>query len=469
MKIAFVNLPHRDAVVRRYMCTFHTPMFFLPPYELIQLATCMREWHGAAVEVHDAIAHSSSLAETLQALERFVPDMLVTLLGLETINADMDTLRAVRLARPGIRLIAFGHYATVFHRELLEQGVLDAVLLNEPEEPLSAYLQHLTGDKAMAAPSIPGLAVRVEGTTTVTHEQRTTDLDRFPLPDFCLIRAGLYHEMLLPGPCGVIQSSRGCPFPCTFCVTSHGRRIVYKSVVRVLDEMAGLVKVGMRHIRFVDDTFTVNRKRVLELCTGACERNIGVTWSCLARLDTLDLELLGAMKAAGCTRIFVGVESYSQPVLDSLGKDLDPARTNDIIRMIKKAGLEAVGFVMVGAPSESDEDYTRTRTGLLASGLDLVIISMVTPYPGTPLFNRSRDVIDFSLVPYRSRFKDPAIHERALAREQDLYRAFYLRPSQIWRVGKIALRFPLRSARLALSLLRFMFMPKRAKDRQDFI
>lgn len=157
---------------------------------------------------------------------------------------------------------------------------------------------------------------------------------------------------------------------------------------------------GARCIRFMDDTFTSNRGRVIEICKLLIEKNVNVVWSCLARTDTVDDELLAWMHRAGCRRILVGIESYSVSVLKRLNKRIHPSTINPQLQRIHDAGIQIVGHFLVGAPFETEEDFAETLRGALASPIDLIIVNILTPYAGTPYFDDVRELINFNLLPY---------------------------------------------------------------------
>jgi radical SAM superfamily enzyme YgiQ (UPF0313 family) len=199
---------------------------------------------------------------------------------------------------------------------------------------------------------------------------------------------------------------------------------------------------------------------VIAICEGIVNEGLSVTWSCLSRMDTLDVEMLAWMKKAGCVRIAVGVESYSRKVLEYLGKTGDPATFNARLQLIRDAGIECAGIFMVGAPIETEADFQETVQGLLHSPIDLIGVNVITPYAGTPFFERVKDDLVFSLIPYECRFKDAALVANALRRERRLYRTFYLRPVIMLRQFRSVLRFPSQSLRLAAMLVWYGFIKR---------
>ncbi len=468
MKTLFLNLPHKDRIVRRYICSYNSPAHLFPPYELLQLASCVRAWTGAEVSFIDAIAQGKNETGLSVYIRRTKPDVVISMAGLESIAADLSCIDRLKSDNPQASFVVFGHYPTIFSAEILEKSRLDVILRGEPEEGLSAYLSARKNKQDITV--IPAIALRgANGNIIVNEPKRITDLDNMPFCDYSLVRAKDYSEMLLGGPLGVIQSARGCPFLCNYCVTSYGRRLISKSAERVIQELRHLVAQGLRVVRFIDDTFTVDKKRVEKICEGISREKLKLRWSCLSRVDTLDKQMLSVMKRAGCVRVYVGVESYSQPVLDYLGKGYDSGRINEALELVRGAGLESVGFVIIGTPVEGAADFSQTLEGLLRSPLDLVIATKFTPYPGTPMFEKLKNKVKFNLIPYECRLIERAKDLQAIGLERRLYRRFYFRPAQMARLARIVFRSPFLAVRVFVSFMAFILRPHNEKEHPDFL
>ncbi len=448
------------------MCTYRSPYFCFPPHDLLQVAACIRAWTGARVVFLDAIAEDMDEPAVAAFLQAHQPACMVALLGVESVATDLACASALKRAVADMDVIVFGYYATQYPEEILKQSAVDAVLRGDPEVSCCTYLEALAqGDEREA---IPGLACRdADGHMIINAPAYLDTLDTLPLPDYGMVTMRHYNEMLLGGPFAALQTSRGCPFTCSYCTSPQDRRLIMRMPERVVDELEGLARHGAQVVRFLDDTFTYDPKRVILICREIIRRGIRVAWSCLSRVDTLDDEALQWMKRAGCVRVLVGVESYSPRVLKALGKRMDAAVINERLHMVRAAGIEVAAFIIVGGPYESEEDFELTRQGLLDSPLDLIIVDVIALYGGAALVQRYQHEIEFQLVPYISRWRDPTINAVALERERVLYRHFYLRPRQIWRRLWTAIRFPARSFRLLVLFLKFMITPYRRGDRHD--
>ncbi len=453
-RVACVNLPNRWTLVRRFMCTYYSAAFKLAPYELLQLAVCARDWGGAEVHFLDAIAEECGEAGFHEFVAKHRIDIVVALIGVETVSADLACLDRLKSRFPHVTTVVFGYYPTEYSEEVLRKTTVDIILRNEPERSFADYLKARQDSAPLA--TLDGLASRdAHGAIFVNDYKRIMDLDALPLPDYGMCDVRRYEEWLLGGPCGTILSARGCPFSCTYCTSTYGKRLILKSPEAVVAEVKAMLEQGIRVVRFLDDTFTTDKKRVIAICQAMVKEGAVVPWSCLARIDTLDAAMLDWMKRAGCVRVAVGVESYAKNVLAYLGKQLDPTEFNGRLRLIREAGMECAGTFIVGAPVETEADFEATVRGVLESPLDLIGVNVLAPYGGTPFFERMREELEFNLIPYTCQFKDAALVERGRKRERQLYRRFYLRPQIVWRQLGAVLRFPRQSLRLLLMLFRF--------------
>jgi radical SAM superfamily enzyme YgiQ (UPF0313 family) len=240
------------------------------------------------------------------------------------------------------------------------------------------------------------------------------------------------------------MTARGCPHRCTFCVRTYGRELVLRSATSVADEVASLGRMGIRHVRFMDDTFTARRDRTVEICD-RLEGEKGLTWTALTRLDGLDPELLTSMRRAGCRRLYVGVESGSQRILDLYRKNLTVEAIRETVPRIQAAGIEVSAFFIVGAPGETESDVEASLQLALELEPDYVIVTRLQYWPGTDLHAEHRQRLSFSLVPTHCEPLPAAgipSYADFLRWERMFYRRFYLRPSYMRRRATTLVRSP---------------------------
>ena len=275
------------------------------------------------------------------------------------------------------------------------------------------------------------------------------ELDQLPepawdlIPDFPLrFQPNVFNYRATP--VASVITSRGCPFSCTFCDRStSGRRGRFHSVDYVAAMCGRLERLGVRHILFYDDLFTVKRSRVVELCERFLAEGFRFTWSCNSHPNLLDAPTLALMRRAGCWQIAYGIESGSQRVLDVVKHEVRLPRLLETLRLTRDAGIRVKGLLMMAHPTEGEDSLEETTRFLRSAPIDLVQITKFTPYPGTPSYATIRDHGTFNEDWERMNAMNwvfvptgltPTVLERWFRRA---YRAFYSRPDVIWGLAKM--------------------------------
>lgn len=214
------------------------------------------------------------------------------------------------------------------------------------------------------------------------------------------------------------MATRGCPFSCTYCAHMFGRRVRKRSVENVLEEIYLLKKkYGTVQISFKDDTFTVDKKWVTELCHGLIETNLDINWDCTTRVDTIDEDLIKLMKKSGCNDIRIGIETGSQRILNETKKGITFEQVRSITKMLNKNRMMWTGYFMYGLPSETVEDIRSTYIFMEELNPNYAGLGLYNPFPKTELFDQGvelkllQDDVDidyfFETNPKDYYFKEP--------------------------------------------------------------
>jgi radical SAM superfamily enzyme YgiQ (UPF0313 family) len=385
--------------------------------------------------------------------------------GFRSFGNDVGFLGRLKRDLPEAKVVCFGYLAGLYPREILEREGLDGVIAGEPELAFSAVYDRLMARQGLEG--IPGVTFR-SGTDICQNPApvRIRDLDTLPFPDHSLAKPGLYSESFLGRPIAATATARGCPFQCTFCVRMYGQEVIYRSAQNVIAEVQTLRNQhGIPNIRFMDDTFTLNRERTLEICQGIRESTPDLRWTCLSRIDALDGELLYAMTSSGCRRLYLGIESGSQRILDAMRKHLSVETIRQKMKLIKASGPEVSGFLIAGFPGETDEDHQATVRLIREIGLDYIIATKAQCWPGTHLFESSGRQ-DFD--PWNPHSEGaPKTDAVGFERERDLYRRFYLRLGYALKTARKLFTSPDDLLRGALHLVRYAVKARGGDD--DFI
>jgi len=468
MRVLLINLPAGTRLMRRYVASYYAPNFLVPPLELMGLGAVARQRDGVDVRLDDCVADSADIDAAVERAVSFRPDLVVTMAGFEVCGDDLRALGQLRAALPRAIVLAFGYLPSQMPEPVLHSGACDGVLVGEPELTFGELLDGIAaGGTIETLAGLPGLVCRVgDEVVRGPARDRIDDLDQLPWPDHSLIRPDAYRESFMPRPIGAIMSARGCPYPCTFCVRTYGRTLRCRSAESIGAEVEALREIGVRHVRFMDDTFAVDRHRTVEICDRIAS-GPQLTWTALTRLQNLDDELLARMRAAGCLRLYVGVESGSQRILDLYNKGLTVEAIRDAVLRIRHAGIEVSAFFIVGAPGESGFEVEASIQLALELDPDYVIVTRLQYWPGTDLFAEHRDDLRFSLDPTRCEPRPAAgipSHAQYLRWEQEFYRRFYLRPSYVARRLSTLGRTPTDVLEGLARLTAFVGRPRSSRD-----
>ena len=219
------------------------------------------------------------------------------------------------------------------------------------------------------------------------------DIDQLPLPARHLLPV---EDFVLPDRLAGtelrmahVMFSRGCPFPCTFCAAGQ-TRIQYRSGVSARRELTHLQSAyGIEGFAIVDDNFIVNKRKVTDICENITD--LGLQWSALSRVDTVDSTLLATMAAAGCIEVKYGMESGSEQLLKAMRKNTRREQIRRAVHATVEAGIAAKVFVIHGYPGENRETTDETISLLweLRSAIARVSLFRFVPLPGTQVYEQA--------------------------------------------------------------------------------
>lgn len=299
--------------------------------------------------------------------------------------------------------------------------------------------------------------LRLDRSQEVPRLQRglaPSELDDLPFPDRGMVRRARY---IRPGS---FILSRGCPYECFFCSSpAIAEKVRYRSAGNLLDEIQPLLKAARGRVAFADDTFTLNRRLVMELCQEIRRRGMRFRWSCVTRIDRLDEPLLRAMREAGCDTVGFGVESGSARVRREVIQkgDFTNEDISRVVALCRREGLRVNAFFLIGSPSETVQELDATEDMIFRLGLDGVAISLPIPFPGSPLYALAeRDgVIDTARIDAFAAGElgtgvtgvyplyTPGLdREYLIRRMKRIFRRFYLRPGIMLGFLRRDLRHP---------------------------
>ncbi len=356
-----------------------------PTLPLATLAAVLRE-HDYPVKILDLHALNLPVADAAPLVAEARPDVVG--LTCKTLGwpAVLEIARMVKATVPECLVVLGGPHTSIYARESLTFDCIDMAVVGDGEETLLEIVQTLDGGGDLW--SIPGTCVRRDGEVIMnTARPVVADLDAFPMPALDLLPMDRYHCLTVLNPFSTLVTSRGCPWHCGFCSQVYSERLRFRSVERVVDEMAWHVeRFGVREIVIFDETFTVGRARVMKFCEEIGRRGLRVAFNIRARVDAVDKPMLQALKDAGCRSIHMGVEGGSQRMLDIMRKGITVEQVRSAFRAAREVGLETRGYFIIGyfdAGPEDVEDVIRFATSL---DMDFASFAVATPLPATELY-----------------------------------------------------------------------------------
>ena len=381
--------------------------FRFPPLGLGYIASHLRN-HGLSVSIVDCTFKSEESAV------QTVRDLSPSIIGIYSMfSMSASTFRLAGLLREDCDLlVAGGPLPTIFPEDYLK--AFDIVCIGEGEETMlelaETHLRHgkLSNVRGICFNTTPESNTTAKSTIRTPARPLIPDLDSISFPARDLFDNDAYREYLTKrfrrAETSII-TTRGCPFDCDFCSRPiFSNQFRARSARNVVDELEQISGFGYNSVWFSDDCFTLIPSRVLEICQQIENRGLGLKWECLSRVDGFNLEMAKEMKAAGCERVFFGIESGDDGILRQMNKRIDVEQARNAVEAAVKAELKAAGFFIVGYPGENDSTILRTIKFATRLPLDYVSFSLPYPIPGTGLYEKVKHKLreqDWHYSPWR--------------------------------------------------------------------
>jgi anaerobic magnesium-protoporphyrin IX monomethyl ester cyclase len=363
-----------------------TSIFRFPPLGLGYIAAYLKQ-HDISVEIVDC----TFLSQT-QALKKII-DSKPKIIGIQSMySMRKKSLELAKLLREHCEFLVVGGPLPTSQPEAFLDD-FDVAVIGEGEQTMLELVGQLENGGDLS--QINGIAYKDKETGQIKRTPSRTlvdDLDMLPPPSRNLFDENSYknyYSRKFGYKTAAIMTSRGCPFVCDFCSRPvFGNEFRSRTPSKVVDEIEEVISLGYNRVWFADDCFTLNRKRLIEVCNEIIKRKLKIGWECLSRVDTLDSETAEKMKQAGCLRMFFGIESGNDSILKIMKKQITTRQAYNATQICKYKGIKAGAFFILGYQGENGK--TILDTVKFASSLQLDYLSFTLPYPipGTPLFER---------------------------------------------------------------------------------
>lgn len=291
-------------------------------------------------------------------------------------------------------LMVFGNcHASLFADEILKNNIADVVVRGEGEYAFLELVKRYEDKKSFSG--LEGVSFKENG--VIMHNKPAEpikNLDELPFPAWHLFpykKYGLLPPVTIRKPIVTMMCSRGCPYRCSFCSLGSMKNIYRKrSAKNIADEIEHDIEYyNVKQIGFVDAIFPLTKEQGIEICDEIISRGLNkkIVWTTETRVDRVDRELLEKMKEAGCRRILYGIESGVQKLLDTVQKNLTLEDIRRGVRYAREAGVQTVGFFMLGLPGETRELSLQTIEFAKSLGLDFAKFALTVPFPGSKIYN----------------------------------------------------------------------------------
>ena len=383
-------LPRRDRSVFRF-----------PPLGVSYLAASLQQ-AGHSVQLIDC-----TFLDRREALEKALA-VKAEVVGIYCMVSMLeDCFHLAKELRPTCRLlVAGGPLPTCDPEAFLEQ--FDVAVRGEGEQTMLELLRAYEARSDLV--EVAGIVFRTEKGGRIYTPERTftKDLDRIPFPARELLPNRnyiQYGKKKYGYSITTVMSTRGCPFRCEFCSNVvFGGSYRERSPENVVDEIEAALALGYERISFADDVFTMKKERVIRVCREIRRRGLNFNWECLGRVDALDYSTALEMKDAGCTRIFFGIESGNEAMLELMNKRITVGEARRAVNDAHRAGLQVGAFFILCYPGDTDDTVLETLRFATSLPLDYLGLSMPYPLPGTELYTRTKDRITRDWHPDESPF-----------------------------------------------------------------
>ncbi|MBT3464411.1 radical SAM protein, partial [archaeon] len=394
----------------------------------------------------DAMASKLSLNDLVTKVQSFKAEILMFSITTYLFHQSIEIIKYFKERCKNVIIIVGGAHLGIFPKETLTQKCIDFGIIGEAEEAVVELIDSIENKKPLI--EIKGICYRKNKKIIITKKRdKIKDLDTIAFPARNLLPMERYYSFISKFKnYTILMSSRGCTFQCIFCEQRTGD-IRYRSKKNVVDEIEECYnKYHVKEIDIFDPLFTINKKRVIEICKEIQKRNINIAWSCRSRVDTIDEEMLVEMKKAGCYRIYFGIESGDEIILKKIKKFTKISQIKKAIHLTKKHKILAFGYFMFGNPGETKSTIENTINLSLSLPLDYAQYNRVSTLPGTVLYENLKNTLGED---YWKKYVKDKKFERALPRFdcnlsdeilnkyiKKAYMKFYFRPIQVFRIIK---------------------------------
>ncbi len=343
----------------------------MPPLGILYLASYINKYaQDIKAEILDVGAEKLNLNDFTEKLKTIKPDIIGISSMTPQLQGTLEIAKVIKRIFPDKPVFLGGPHISA-DKEFVNRhnNLFDYAIVGEAEKTFLETLKKLFNGEVVPR---------------IQESEIILDLDEIPVPDMSLIDRKNYKKT------ASMLFSRGCPFKCYYCSRpAISNKVRYRSIKNMLAEIKERYLDCEGCINFQDDTFTMNRQKVVDFCEAVLAEKLNLKWECNTRIDLVDEDLLKKMKLAGCTQINFGIESGNERVRREIihKGDFDNKRIREVFGWCKKHKIKIAAYFMIGHPTETKEELQETKKMILGYGIDVLGLSIPLPFPGSALYD----------------------------------------------------------------------------------
>lgn len=389
MKVLLVRVPIESCDIMKYQ----TFSYFAEPAGLHYIAEALSS------EDIDTAIHDMFLDADPDTLMKVIAEYRPGIVGFGSLILGYDNVgllsRLIKENYPEIQIVVGGPCTFMPSQVMMQHDQeVDFIIKGEGEEAFTLLSKLYFNGSWDDLRKIEGLTYRVDGQVIENPKLHYINpaAMRFPIERFKdyndAMKGSIMTLMMGEPPIAFIEASRGCKFRCSFCGVHEPFRTRPPEIV--VEELVQLnTRYGVKKFVFADYSFTADSAHAETLCTLILARGLKIEWACDTRVDCVSLPLLKLMKKAGCRVIFYGIESFFQETLDAFNKRTNVTLIREAIKNTRKAGIQSLAYMMLGAPGETREMILKNSDTLNSLGVDYALCGVTRLFSGTPLFEHA--------------------------------------------------------------------------------
>ena len=358
-----------------------------PPIGLAYIASFLKS-RGHSVKLFDGMFSKKLFKEIKAHIDEFKPDFVGITVTTPQVTYALRIAEYIKTINPLVKIILGGPHASALPEETISNQNLDLVVCGEGEITMSEIIENKDLDE------IKGICFRENGRAKINPQRPLIeDLDSIPFPLFEQLPLKRYYYVM-PDNSITVLSGRGCPYRCSFCASGviNQHRYRTRSPSNFVEELDWIYKrFGIKSFNITDETFTINHNRVEKICELILEKGLPIKWCCTTRPDRLTKQILKIMKASGCEKIGIGIESADYKVLKATGKSINLEQVADVVLWANELRIKVAGYFLLGLPYESESTLEKTLKFSKGLKLDYAHFTMLVPLPGTPIWDMVKE------------------------------------------------------------------------------